>query len=649
MRRYKLTAALLSFALLQTLFVIPTAQAANKVWSTTTPYDTYNRPDLSPQFDILRVEVGLFDDDLDQIHFWIQFKNALLPSQFNDGLSSWAGILIDTNGDDEEDLRVETRNYSYTKRFGQPALASKNCTAVTWMDLDSGSDNVWLGFRVSQKCLSLPNKFRIQGYSDYKANDNLSFDYAPDGFATIDLGDYYNPKPKVTLPVPFSTSENGRSLTNYSSAPDNLAELASSLRDSVVTIECVVGESVGTGTAWAAKVQMPTSGLYQTYLITNYHVISDCIFKGSVDVILNNKNKVNGVLAAWDPDNDLAGIFLTTKVEPLLWQGATPLQGGWAGVLGSPKGLPGVLTTGIVSSVDVQEKFLTFTAPINPGNSGGPLFDSVGRVMGIVTAKARDSEGFGIANGVPLLCEVIIRCATGQSGWNGVPAKVSQDIPKKTQSLTFTANRSTFNYAEVSSLSIGFSASSSADLKAYSTSGLTPTISSQTPNICSVLGQSVRLINTGTCILRADQSGNSGFESANGVTLYIGLYFLKSKKTQFITGFASNVELSEGLVTLNIASSSNLPVSTISTTPKVCINRSETLSDNPSKWIFLYKAGTCNLTITQAGNDDFLPTSQIITFLVWPTETTITCIKKKLKLKVTDVKPKCPKGWTKKS
>ena len=102
---------------LAALFSSPPAIAETKVFSTTTPVDTYNRPDLNPQFDIVQVEVGLYDDNLDQIHFWIRFKNALLPSQFNDGLSSWAGILIDTNGDDKEDLRMETLNSTYSKNY----------------------------------------------------------------------------------------------------------------------------------------------------------------------------------------------------------------------------------------------------------------------------------------------------------------------------------------------------------------------------------------------------------------------------------------------------------------------------------------------------------------------------------------------------
>jgi hypothetical protein len=136
-----------------------------------------------------------------------------------------------------------------------------------------------------------------------------------------------------------------------------------------------------------------------------------------VSVILNNNKRYTGLLAAWDPDNDVAGIYLNAYVPPLLWQGEYPLQGAWVGVIGSPKGLPGILTTGIVSSVSIAESYVTFTAPINPGNSGGPVFDSTGRVIAIATAKVRDSEGFGIGNGVPLICEVVVNCSVNYSGW----------------------------------------------------------------------------------------------------------------------------------------------------------------------------------------------------------------------------------------
>lgn len=625
------------------------ANAATKVWSTTTPYDTYNRPDLPQQFDILRVEVGLWDNNLDDVHFWIQFKNPLLPSQFNDGLGSWAAILIDTNNDNDEDLRIETRPATYSSNYSQSAYASKNCNAVTWMDLDRGSNNVWLGFKVSQKCFNLPNKFRVQGYVDYNSRDQAGFDYAPDAFSTIDLGDYYNPKPKVTMAVPFSSADFGRTLSNYSSAPENLADLASKLRDSVVTIECTLGTAVGTGTAWAAKVQMPSSSSYQTYLITNYHVISDCIYKGNVDVILNNKTKVNGVLAAWDPDNDLAGIYIQTRLEPMLWQGATPLQGGWAGVLGSPKGLPGVLTTGIVSSVNTKDSWMTFTAPINPGNSGGPVFDSIGRVMAIATAKARDSEGFGIGNGVPLLCEVIVRCAANQSGWTGAITKVTTEYPKKEQIVSLVSDLTTVNYAITQSVSYTYLATSTTPIRTYSSSGLTPTLTSETPNFCKVVGLTVTFIGSGTCTLRADQSGNQEFNPAEPKKIYIGSYYSKVYKSQIIYPVSiPDLSLSQKKTTFNVVASSGLLVDGESDDYNICsVFR---LNPNQNSFVvILNDIGTCGLTFSQSGNDDYSPTrDEYVTFEVLPNRTTITCIKGKLTRKVTAVNPKCPVGYKKK-
>lgn len=403
---------------------MPPAVAANRVFDFTSTTDTFNPPDIKSQYDIQKVNVALMDDDLDSMHFWILFAQPLTANMFNDGQDSWAGILIDTNNDGVDDIVLNTLNETYTSNISQQASGtyrngSKSCTTLSWMDLDNKSP--WLGFKVSQKCLGLGNKFRVQAYSDYIATTGTAagnFDYAPNAYEVVDFGDYYNPKPKISLAVPTSSPEFGKSLVNYSSAPENLANLSASLRDSVVTIECVMTDGIGTGTAWSAKVQLPAN-IYKSFLITNYHVISDCISKGLVDVILNNKVKIQGVLAAWDPDNDLAGIYVQTLVPPLIWQGSAPLQGGWVGVLGSPKGLPGILTTGIVSSVELIDKYITFTAPINPGNSGGPVFDSVGRVMAIATAKIRDSEGFGIGRGVPLLCAVVIKCNTGQMGWAG--------------------------------------------------------------------------------------------------------------------------------------------------------------------------------------------------------------------------------------
>lgn len=382
--------------------------------------DSYNRPDLNFKYDIQRVEVGLYDSDLDMLHFWILFNQPLTSNMFNDNQGSWAGILIDTNNDEKDEIIINTLSKSYTSNYGETASASyrngtKSCSATSWMDLDNKTG--WLGFKVSQKCLGLGNKFRVLAYADYISTDNASFDYAPDSYELIDLGDFYNPKPKITTAVPQATSLIGKKLSNYSSAPENLVNLSASLRDSVATIECIVGNSGGTGTAWSAKVDIPIA-TYKSYLITNYHVISDCVTRGTVDVILNDNTRLVGNLAVWDPDNDVAGIYVSKLVPALVWQGEKPVQGSWVGVIGSPKGLPGILTTGIVSSVSSVENYVTFTAPINPGNSGGPVFDSIGRVIAIATAKIQDSEGFGIGNGTPLICKVVVKCSANLNGWD---------------------------------------------------------------------------------------------------------------------------------------------------------------------------------------------------------------------------------------
>jgi S1-C subfamily serine protease len=53
-------------------------------------------------------------------------------------------------------------------------------------------------------------------------------------------------------------------------------------------------------------------------------------------------------------------------------------------VIGHPQGLRFTLSTGIVSRK--EQDILQISAPVSPGNSGGPLFDSHGKLAGIVTS-----------------------------------------------------------------------------------------------------------------------------------------------------------------------------------------------------------------------------------------------------------------------
>ena len=80
--------------------------------------------------------------------------------------------------------------------------------------------------------------------------------------------------------------------------------------------------------------------------------------------------------------------------------------------VGSPLGLSGTVTAGIVSALDrqvrlggtVRQTAVQTDASINPGNSGGPLVNARGQVIGVNTAIATLEGGgsIGIGFAVPI-------------------------------------------------------------------------------------------------------------------------------------------------------------------------------------------------------------------------------------------------------
>jgi hypothetical protein len=69
-------------------------------------------------------------------------------------------------------------------------------------------------------------------------------------------------------------------------------------------------------------------------------------------------------------------------------------------IVGSPRGLEGTVTAGILSSVrDSGDGFtvLQTDAAVNPGNSGGPLVNNKGQAIGVVSFKLHSAEGLSFA------------------------------------------------------------------------------------------------------------------------------------------------------------------------------------------------------------------------------------------------------------
>jgi putative serine protease PepD len=217
-----------------------------------------------------------------------------------------------------------------------------------------------------------------------------------------------------------TTLGSGSSTTNRNSEPapvinrDDLANVAAAVQPSVVSIR--TESNGGSGVVYDD----------QGNIVTNNHVVA-AADGGSVTVTFSDgKNAVARVVST-DPRTDLAVVRVSDVA------GLTPSKIGDSGAmrvgdaviaLGSPLGLEGTVTAGIISALDRtiqvggeedQNPFqqqqgqvqsisglLQTDAPINPGNSGGALANTKGEVIGINTAIPSSSTGnIGVGFAIP--------------------------------------------------------------------------------------------------------------------------------------------------------------------------------------------------------------------------------------------------------
>ena len=134
--------------------------------------------------------------------------------------------------------------------------------------------------------------------------------------------------------------------------------------------------------------------------VTNHHVIEK-----AAKIILKGENgafyEVQGLLAD-DAVADVAILQVAAKNVQFLEIGAsqTAQVGQHIAVIGSPMGLEGTLSEGIISAKrDLGEKgeWLQMTAGISPGSSGSPVLDASGKVIGIATMLLREGQSLNFA------------------------------------------------------------------------------------------------------------------------------------------------------------------------------------------------------------------------------------------------------------
>jgi S1-C subfamily serine protease len=179
-----------------------------------------------------------------------------------------------------------------------------------------------------------------------------------------------------------------------------IAPLASRVLKSVFTVETDWG--LGSGfIAW--------SDGEASYLLTANHVVDGQL---TGDITVERKGgSWSGELTAVDPKHDLAVIRISARpagARPL-WQtprAKPPRAGDQLLLLGSPYGLYGTVTTGIVSRVTARA--IQTDAAANPGNSGGPALDRNGNVVGVLVAGGGENINFAVP--IRLACAKLRAC-----------------------------------------------------------------------------------------------------------------------------------------------------------------------------------------------------------------------------------------------
>jgi S1-C subfamily serine protease len=180
-------------------------------------------------------------------------------------------------------------------------------------------------------------------------------------------------------------------------APRVIGEVA----PSVVTI--FTPEGLGTG--FVVKNEDDLS-----WIATNFHVVSDRRGGPERDiVVIQNGSKWHAELERLSEEVDLAIVRIHADLPALdlaFGAGSAPHVGDWVLAYGSPEGLQGTATVGIISAL--RSGWVQTDAQINHGNSGGPLVDGEGRVIGITSLGfASGGSGLGFAVDAKELCPLL--------------------------------------------------------------------------------------------------------------------------------------------------------------------------------------------------------------------------------------------------
>jgi putative serine protease PepD len=193
-----------------------------------------------------------------------------------------------------------------------------------------------------------------------------------------------------------------------SERPDGtVASIAAAVSPAVVSLEVNGAQQSGTGSGFVIRAD--------GYIVTNNHVVEAGANGGSITVQFSDGSSAEAQIVGRDTNYDLAVIKVDKSDLPTVELGNSDnvVVGDLAIAIGSPLGLEGTVTAGIVSALNRpvtaggqgSTSFINAIqtdAAINPGNSGGALVNADGQVIGVNSAIATLSNGAGQSGSIGL-------------------------------------------------------------------------------------------------------------------------------------------------------------------------------------------------------------------------------------------------------
>ncbi|MGQ0483371.1 MAG: S1C family serine protease [Pseudonocardia sp.] len=225
--------------------------------------------------------------------------------------------------------------------------------------------------------------------------------------------------------------------------PGSVADIAARVVPAVVSIEIRLGDQGGTGSG----VVIDEDG----HVLTNNHVVAPAVgVPGSIiEATFHDGTRARVRVVGRDPKTDLAVVKVDVPNPTVaqIGRSADLAVGDGVIAIGSPLGLAGTVTDGIVSAINRPVRLdgegsdtnavidaIQTDAAINPGNSGGPLVDSTGAVVGLNTAIRTAGEGgsIGLGFAIPIddarrIAEELIRAGVVKHAELGVNSKIVTD------------------------------------------------------------------------------------------------------------------------------------------------------------------------------------------------------------------------------